>query len=138
MAKRGYKSAEERSVIALDVQGRRPSPPPEFTRREAEIWVTIAARMPLHFLSDECLPMLRALCVHEANLEWMEVQLRDLREGTMDLDDFERSLQLYQKHAAASAYLASQLRLTPKSRWVNEKAFSDFRNAPKRPLWEPK
>jgi len=108
---------------------KRPPPPADMSKREAEIWTDIVDSRPAFYFDRSTFPMLAALCMHAAQAELLAAELR--RNSTQKNRDEHR------KQTAMIATLSTRLRLSKlgqrKHQSIEER---DASGAPRRRLWQ--
>jgi hypothetical protein len=136
---RGRRSAASLSVVPLVPGQGRPPPPRGLDALEKRVWRDVVDALPAHWLDPAGQIILRRPCAQAAISERREARLRALR--AQDQDASEDGNALAFSHAATSkavAYLLTQLRATPRSRFVSRDAGAEERQAPKSRPWEIK
>ena len=107
---------------------KRPPPPADMSKREAEIWTDIVDSRPAFYFDRSTFPMLAALCMHAAQAELLAAELR--RNSTQKNRDEHR------KQTAMIAALSTRLRLSKLGRRKHQSSEErEASGAPKRRLW---
>ena len=122
MAQRGRKPALQ-VIPFVPGHGGRPPPPSELDAVEARIWRAVIDALPAFWVDTAGEVVLRRLCAQGAILERREARLRALR--AQDRDGGEEADELAVAHGATAktvAYLLTQLRATPRSRFSSRAA----------------
>jgi len=140
MEHRGRKSAAELSVICgtgpLIPGGEhdKPSPPPELSDEEREIWTTTVEAMRPGWFTPETLPLLRRYCMH-AMLAQQIGRAIDVSDLENDVGRFDRLTAMHVRQTKAMLSCATKLRLTHQSS-TNHKARKHDPAAGLRKPWE--
>lgn len=134
MGERGRKSSASLSVISGGVD-RRPEPPVELTRQEAEVWErTVASEAADMFGTVALQQMLKDYCRHVIAAERLglviEAHMRTV-ESEVSLPDLDRLLKMRDRETKAIADKATKLRLTNQARYTPKAAATAAKNASK-------
>jgi hypothetical protein len=134
MAGRGRKSKAELAVTT-PANDRRPAPPRELTKAEADQWRAIVSRMPSSWFSVENLPLLSDYCRRICRARVIAEQI-----DACELDNLKRYAALQKMaHLETNAMiaLARSLRLTLQSRVRSDAAGARVASTPTGPRpWE--
>jgi hypothetical protein len=137
MARRGRKSESSLTVVPLVPGSGRPSPPRGLDKLERQVWKSIVAAMPSHWLDSAGQQVLRRAVSLAASLERWEVELREHRaRGTAGSEAATKLAAVHANTAKTVTYLLGQLRATPRSRMVSRAARAAVEEAPKVRPWE--
>jgi hypothetical protein len=126
--------------------GRRPSPPPELTAREAKIWRDVTQRLPASWFTSDNAMLLKELCRHIRHADDLSIDLTMARtavdqvradpkqdpRGKLRAEATAHYFSLLRAHAHQSermGQLATKLRLTPSSRYAPGKAATEAAKA---------
>lgn len=125
MKQRGRKSAAALSVIgAGGIETiRRPEPPGELSKREAESWRRIVNAYDATRFDPGAEPILAQLCRHIEAARKLAALIRQAEEAEeFDVDAWQGLLRAQDRESARIASLATRLRLTPQARYVPHSA----------------
>lgn len=101
------------------------------------IWREIVDTMPDGWFNPGVQPVLRCLCSHIATSEYLAARII-LHRNQNNLEKLNYCTQMLERESKAVGELSSKLRLTPKSKWGQEKASHLQKlNSKKRP-WNAK
>ena len=124
----GKRSAASLSVVSV-LNEARPAPPNELTEEEATEWREIAARLPHDWFVRENYPLLMEYCRHiirARDLAGDIVKFKrfpdEVRETTEWVEHYDRLLRMADRERAAIVNLATKMRLTQQSRYLEKKA----------------
>src|SRR5262245_21554128 len=112
------RSAESYAVAPIGTLSRRPAPPPDLQREEAEEWVAVVGQMSADYFGRELHGVLASLCrriVAERRIA------ERIHVGGLSLEDLDRLLRMLDRESKAVASLAGKLKLTPKSKYSKDK-----------------
>lgn len=116
MGTRGRKSAADLSVVPIWIDNRRPKPPAHLTADEAATWRAIVGDLPGGWVTAAQEPLLSAYCWHvEAGTRLSRI-IDKTNFASADLRHLGRLLEMRHRETAASASLATKMRLTQQSR----------------------
>jgi hypothetical protein len=133
MKQRGRKSAAALSVIALDGQSARPSPPATLSEPERELFVAIVAGCDAGHFRQPDLPLLSRYCEAAVLAEQAALELRN---GAVVNGKPSPWIVVQEKCVRSMVSLSMRLRLSPQSR-LDPKTLGRQQPYPGRPPWEP-
>jgi hypothetical protein len=142
MLKRGRKSAASLSVIST-VTDYRPAAPEGLTKEQAEIWEIVVGRMPSGWFTKETHELLINYCRRVTTARLLSGVIDNFQRDWLYDDDGVKRLDkltlLRDREVKAIVMLARSMRLSPSSRYRNDKAAAAIDRAPKDgrlPPWE--
>jgi phage terminase small subunit len=130
---RGRKSAEARSVITLDGQSTRPSPPATLSEPEREMFATIIAGCDADHFRQTDLPLLSRYCEAAVLAERAALELRN---GAVVDGKPSPWIVIQEKCVRAIVSLSMRLRLSPQSR-IDPKTLGRQQPYSGRKPWDP-
>jgi hypothetical protein len=138
MKSRGRKSAASLTVVPLGLDIRRPEPPACLTKAEAVTWRAIVADCPGGWITPAQEGLLVAYCQHHATANFLSKWINALDFPSCKPVELGRILAMRARETAATASLATRLRLTNQSRMHARSAGrrTDGYSTGPRP-WEP-
>ncbi len=112
--------------MAPNFGGKRPDPPRELTKRQAEIWRETTAAEPVGFFTPGAvLGMLTDYCAHRQGAEMLTAKIDAFEEDWLTsregLARYHSLLKMRELETRAAAHLATKLRLTNQSRYRPDK-----------------
>jgi hypothetical protein len=135
--KRGRVSEAEKSVNVIEgLFGERPQPPEDLNERQIEIWKLIVASEPAEFFSTAATrSMLADLCRHRETADKLSVVIDSFQAEWLKVGEgakrYAALLKMRDLEIRAAASLATKLRLTNQSRYVQHTAYRAGRDAVK-------
>ena len=143
MRTRGRRSAAEDAVIVIKGGfGRRPDPPPDLTKRQAEIWRETVASEPAEFLNRGAeRGLLADYCRHRESSENISAIIDTFKPEWLKNGEgvkrYQILLRIRETETTAAMRMARSLRLTNQSRYVPHAAARAGLNAARGPKpWE--
>ena len=116
MKSRGRKSAAELTVVPIGLDSRRPEPPACLTDGEAATWTAIVGELPGGWVTAATEPLLSAYCCHVETATRLSGMIDALDFASCDKRLLGRLLEMRRGETAASASMATKMRLTQQSR----------------------
>ncbi len=116
MAKRGRKSSAELSVVSIGIDTRRPAPPGNLTKPQADIWRAIVADLPGGWITGAQEFLLAAYCRHADAGNWLSKQIDGHGVEPADIPRLSRLLGMRIRETGAMMSLATKMRLTQQAR----------------------
>ena len=116
MRNRGRKSAADLSVVPIGIDSRRPEPPIQLNAREAVTWRAIVSDLPGGWVTPAQEPLLTAYCWHIEAGSQLSSMINALDFPSCDQRQLARLLEMRRRETAATASLATKMRLTAQSR----------------------
>ena len=138
MGSRGKKSVAELAVVAL--AQRRPEPPAELTKDEAEIWRAVVGTKPGDWFAADSFPLLVAYCRAIAVSNGLAGAISTFDDegltNAQALARYDKLLQMQDRQQRLIASLATRMRLSQQSRYDRKKAGASAPPGP--PPWQPR
>jgi hypothetical protein len=126
MGARGRPSRAELAVVPFKAaEARRPDPPAELTKAQAEVWTSIVASLPADWVSVANAPLMAAFCRHVTAARRIARRIEaEEQSDAFNLASYGQLLSMQERESRAMATLATKLRLARSS-------VDDRRKAPK-------
>ena len=121
MGDRGRKSLGDLTITPATTSGvvevtERQRPPHDLTDEECEVWHAVVACEPAEWFSVSVRPILAQYCRHTVHTRRLaELIERTMSKKNIDLDAYERLLNMQSRESRIQVTLATKLRLTPQS-----------------------
>jgi phage terminase small subunit len=116
MGSRGRKSPAALTVVPIGFDTRRPDPPEGLSKAGAAIWRAVIGDLPGGWVTPANEAMLTAYCWHIDTGRRLSSMIDALDFAVTDIRQLGRLLEMRARETAASASMATKLRLTPQSR----------------------
>lgn len=132
------KSAAALSVVPKPLERRVAEPPVYLSEDEAEIWRDVVSSMPADWFDAAVAPMISAYCGHAVKARELQVECnQDVDPEEIGLRD--KLLSMREREVRAMTSLATRLRISPSSRWSEQKAHTAHEKAQRQEYkpWDP-